>query len=221
MQGLLGKREALLAAMLPAAALSLLNGFYKGPLFAAGPAWYWLADVAQFVIVPLACWWFLLRPAGIEARALGLQAAPSRRRVDRGTLLFFSFLIVAVTWPIMFFFSRIGWHYADVLPPIMPAGWPARALLVVYMAASAALVEEVVFRALPWLYLCEAMGERWRVPLYLLASTTVFALCHAEQGPAGVAAAAWFGLVAAGGYLRLGSLWPPVLAHFVVDLLFL
>ncbi|MCG2594028.1 CPBP family intramembrane metalloprotease [Ramlibacter sp. XY19] len=218
----LARRQALLAAIFPFAALALLNGFYKLPLHRVGPAWYWAADALQFVLVPVICVWWLLRPAGVDAQALGLGLGLRRgrhgRQEDWASLLFVAVVIFAITWPIVFMARRFGWEYADVLPDILPTAWGARLLVAVYMAVTAALVEEVAFRALPWLYVREVLAERWRAPVYLVGSTFLFALIHAEQGPAGMISSGWFGFVAAAYYLRLRSLWPPVLAHFAVDL---
>ena len=215
----LARREALLAAMFPFAALALLNGFYKLPLHRVGPAWYWLADALQFVLVPMACAWWVLRPAGIDARALGLRVDRHGKGQDWGALLFVAAVVLALTWPVVRMAHVHGWQYADELPAVLPMAWGPRLLVAGYMSVTAALVEEVVFRALPWLYLREVVAARWRAPVYLVGSTLLFAMIHAEQGPAGLVSSGWFGLVAAAYYLRMRSLWPPVLAHFALDML--
>jgi hypothetical protein len=70
----LDRREALLLAIFPFLALSLLNHFYKAPLYAAGPAWLWAADAVQFVLVPTACWLLVLRPAAVTLPELGMES---------------------------------------------------------------------------------------------------------------------------------------------------
>jgi len=218
MQTIHGRRQALLGAIFPVAALSLLNGFYKAPLHRAGPAWYWLADALQFVAVPLLCAWLLLRPAGIDARALGLRPERHAVRLSPGSLLFTSAFLALITWPAVRL-AAYGWEYGDVMPQVLPTAWWPRLLVAVYMAVTAALVEEVAFRALPWLYVQEVVAPRWRKLVFLVGSTFLFAMIHAEQGPAGVLASGWFGWMAAAFYVRFRSLWPCVLAHFAVDLL--
>ena len=215
----IARRQALLTAIFPVAALSLLNGFYKLPLHRIGPAWYWLADAFQFVLVPILCAWFVLRPAGIDGRALGLQRERYALHASWGAALFAAFAVVLVTWPVCRIASGYGWQYADELPQVLPAAWAPRLLVAFYMAVTAALVEEVAFRALPWLYVREVLAPRWRKPVYLVGSTFLFAMIHAEQGPAGVLAAGWFGWLAAVIYLRYGTLWPALLAHFTLDFL--
>jgi membrane protease YdiL (CAAX protease family) len=221
MQTSYARREALLGSIFPFAALALLNGFYKQPLYLAGPAWYWLADVVQFVLVPALCAWFLLRPAGIDARALGLGPDRHATRVSLQSVLFVAVCLVLVSWPVLRVCHAVAAKYADDLPSVLPVAWGPRLLVATYMAATAAIAEELVFRALPWLYLREVLSARWRTPVYLLTTTVVFALIHSEQGPGGMVGAAWFGLLAAVFYRKLGSLWPPVLAHFALDMIFL
>jgi membrane protease YdiL (CAAX protease family) len=117
---------------------------------------------------------------------------------------------------------RIGWQYADAQATYdaIPKGMFVPHLLVAtYMSASAAVVEEIAYRALPWLYFREAMAPRWRRTAYVWVTSAVFAACHSEQGPGGVIAAFWFGVVAARLYTRFGSLWPVILGHFVFDMI--
>ena len=54
--------------------------------------------------------------------------------------------------------------------------------------------------------------------VFVVTSTALFALVHWENGAAELAAAAVYGLIAAWLYLRMGSLWPLVAAHFLIDL---
>jgi membrane protease YdiL (CAAX protease family) len=101
----------------------------------------------------------------------------------------------------------------------IPKGTFAPHLLVaVYMSATAAVVEEVAYRALPWLYFREAMAPRWRRTVYVVVTSVVFAAVHSEQGPAGVLATFWFGVVAARMYTKFGSLWTVILGHFLFDM---
>ena len=214
-------REVLLAAMFPHLSLALLNHFYKAPLYRAGAAWYWAADVLQFVLVPALAWFFLLRPAGIGPAQWGLALKPDRfaMRHSVGDGIFAALLIMAATWPAFRFTSVYLWQYADnyIAQQAIPPGY--RVLVAIYMSVGAAFVEEVVFRALPWLYFAQLAPARWRRGTYILVSSLLFAAVHSEQGPGGVLAAFWFGLVAARMYSKRQNLWPLVLAHFLIDLI--
>jgi len=43
----------LLLAMLPSVSIGLVNGFYKESIYHLDPIWFWLADLTQFVFVPV------------------------------------------------------------------------------------------------------------------------------------------------------------------------
>ncbi len=217
-------RQLLLAAMTPHIAMALLNGFYKPTLHAMGPTWYWLADAAQFVLVPLACAVFLLRPAGIQLADVGLRISRGRHAFtwdDPVAMVFVAGLLLAMTWPIGKLIWHFGWAYADPLltAHVLPMAFGPRLLAAVYAAATAALVEELMFRALPWLYLRRRWPGQSHRAAYVIGSAVVFGLAHAEQGIAGILATTWFGLVAARTYLKHGTLWPCVLGHFAYDLI--
>jgi len=224
MQLRLERREALLVAVFPLVALGLLNHFYMAPLAALGPAWLWAADVVQFILVPLACWQFVLRPAAIALPELGMPLRQDRwtAGLPMDTTVWMALLLLAWTWPVHVFSMRLGWPYVDghVLYAVMPThAFTPHLLVTVYLSATAALIEETVYRALPWLYFRETMGPRWRRTAYVVVTSLVFAACHSEQGPAGVVATFWFGVVAARIYTKLGSLWPVVLGHFLFDMI--
>ena len=78
-----------------------------------------------------------------------------------------------------------------------------------------AFSEEAIFRALfAWVW----SKKGWGVPSLYAASTLVFALLHAPQGLVSVLDAALFGVMAMWLYRRSGSLWPPIVVHYLVDL---
>ena len=52
-----------------------------------------------------------------------------------------------------------------------------------------------------------------------VVSTAVFGIMHAYQGSMGVARTTLMGGVLAWGFLASGSLWPPILAHVLIDVL--
>lgn len=219
----LTKREAVLAAAFPFVALSLLNDFYRGWLFSFNPGLYWLVDVVQFIVAPAAGWYFFLRPAGITPRDWGMPGhkRPHERRDGAAVMLFVAFLLVAADWPVILLTQRLYWAYADHFQPVqaMPVGFSAKLALAVYMSASAAMVEEAVWRGLGWLYLSAVLPPKRLHLWYVLITSAAFALAHSEQGIGGVIAAFWFGVLAAGLYTKLRILWPIVLGHFIIDMI--
>lgn len=218
----LDRRQALLVAVFPFVALALLNHFYTARLFSEGVALFWLADLVHFILVPLLAWWLVLRPTGITAADCGL-AWPVRTAggsMDMGSTVFLAIALVAWTWPVSRVLGLIFWdqccvfQYQQTMPRAPAAAW----LACVYMAATAAVSEELIYRALPWLYAQAVVAERWRRTLYVLVTSLVFALAHSEQGIGGILATFWFGVVAARMYSRHHSLWPLVLGHFLFNL---
>jgi membrane protease YdiL (CAAX protease family) len=216
----LTRREALLAAFFPLAAFALLNHFYLAPLHRLGPAAFWAVDVVQFILVPCACWVFLVRHQSISAAELGL-VLKSRHWRDQdfwGAVAAAPIAIATVSWLMFKILNFSLWEYGEIYPQhAMPHPGGARVLVAAYMALTAGLVEEVVWRAVPWLYFREAVTQPWRRTLYVLVTSAMFAVAHSEQGPSGVIGALVFGLAMAWIYSGTRTLWPLVLGHALVD----
>jgi membrane protease YdiL (CAAX protease family) len=101
-----------------------------------------------------------------------------------------------------------------------------QAVYLIFIVAWSGFGEEIYFRG----YLHAAFGRRWRLGAVVFASALLFGARHALQlaalggdYPWG-AAAVWsgygmlFGLVLSWLYVRTGSLWPPILAHYLFNL---
>lgn len=216
-------REALLLAMFPFIAISLLNHFSIRYLLTVHPAWFWALDLIQFVLAPLIAWQFALRPLKLGQQDYGL-VMPGNKYLPKesaGEMLFAALLMVAAFWPIHVILEGMLWRFGSEIAVrrAMPTALPWSLLVPIYMSVSAALVEEMAYRSLPWLYCSLALPERWRNLVYVAATSLVFAFAHSEQGPAGIFSALWFGLIAATMYLKLRSLWPLVLGHFLIDMI--
>lgn len=219
--GGLTRQEALLAAFSTVVGLALANYFYKAPLYRLHPIWFWTVDAVEFIAAP-ALAVLVLRRAGVTLADCGL--AHERHRAagnDWGFVLFVAFILATATWPVFRVAGLIFWRYAGdfSMQHALPAGAALKLVVAVYLSATAALVEEVAYRALPWLYFRDAVPPRWRHLGYVLGTSVVFAVAHSEQGPGGVIGAFWFGMVAALIYGRTRNLWPLVVGHFAVDML--
>lgn len=216
----ISKREAVMLATFPFIALSLLHHLYTGPLYARAPELFWAADAARFIAIPVLAWLLVLQPAGIRPAEIGLELSRLRQPHEFwGMAVLVPLMVVALTWPVFVVSSRYGIHVAGAFSvrQALPHGGLGKALVALYLAATAGFVEEVVWRALPWLYLSAVVPLPYRRQVYMLATSIVFAMAHVEQGPGGVFAAFWFGLVAAGLYSKLRTLWPLILGHVAVD----
>ena len=111
---------------------------------------------------------------------------------------------------------RFGWQETDAVRAIMPETGREKGVFTV-LSATAGFSEEVVFRAwlpaflMPWTgsYLAGA-----------LPVAGVFGFLHAYQGRHGIGRTTAIGVVMAAGVAWTGSLWPSILAHAALDLLF-
>lgn len=83
------------------------------------------------------------------------------------------------------------------------------------LSVSAGFGEEMAYRG----YVIPMLAPMLGVGGAVAVSSGVFGLMHAYQGWVGVARTALMGGVMAGGYLMSGSLWPPVVAHAIFDVL--
>ena len=113
------------------------------------------------------------------------------------------------------------WPYAGTFSAaaMLPESGLRRIPGVLYLSITAGLVEEAVFRGLPWLYLSTFAHFRRRVPVYVISTFLLFSLVHSEQGPHGMLAALSFGIAAAILYLKIRNLWPIAIGHVATDVI--
>lgn len=220
--GTLDKPQAALVASFPLVAFGVLNHLYKAPLYALHSGWFWAADVLNFVVAPTLVWWLVLRPAHVGLADCGLVR---RDRYGPGGdawagVLFLALLMVAWTWPAFLLAQPSIQAHSDAFSyhAAIPQSGPGRWLVPLYFSLSAALVEEVFYRALPWLYLEGRVSPRHRQRVYVWLTSIVFSVAHSEQGLGGMVATFWFGWVAARMYCRHHNLWPLLAAHFFTDM---
>ncbi len=88
--------DLLILALLPSVMLGLLNGWYGPLLTRIGPLWFWLADLCQFVLVPLAIGLLLLIRAGVRPSDYGFRGPNERAGAWR--LVKLSCLVTVYYW---------------------------------------------------------------------------------------------------------------------------
>lgn len=221
--GTLDRQSLLLAAIFPMLAAGLLNEFWVEPAYRRGIGWFYVADAIQWIVVPGLVWLFVLRPGRIEPNDYGLDFAPYARRPLHAIALFlFVALLLWIAYePVKSVALRFLGRYANTFgyENIVPTSLLGKVVVVAYFSGTAALVEEVAFRGLPWAYLSTAIPPAYRRFWYITLTSLLFAATHAEQGPHGVIAAFTFGIMAAFLYTRLQNLWPLIFGHCVGDAL--
>lgn len=211
------KRPSLiLVAIFPSIALGLLNGLYLPQLAHESARLYWTADIAQWVLVPALSFWLLVKLGGVRPTEFGFG---SLARGDSpfgilGLIAVVTFLYWVAYDPVKAIAYGFFSSTAEPNPFIhaLPNAQPWRWLLVFYASLTAAVVEEPVFRSLPWLY----FTTYWSAPEipYILSTSVVFAAIHWEQGIPGLLAAGSLGVVAAALYTKIRNVWPFIAAHF-------
>jgi uncharacterized protein len=215
----LQQQDVILLALFPFIALGLANGLYFTTLAVSNPLLYWIADGFQFVAVPALSFWFLIKH-GVLPVDYGFHGPiPGSSLAENfGLVLFITFLYWLSFDPINSILYRVFWDSASAIPfsPALPEAKAWRILLIVYASLTAALIEESVFRALPWLY----FEKRLRSPElpYVLTTSLLFGLVHWEQGIHTIVAAGILGIVAALLYVGIRNIWPFIIAHFITDM---
>lgn len=123
-------------------------------------------------------------------------------------------LMPALTWAGEAVVRRWGPEMYDnrLLRAIVPVNrreWVGVALALL----SAAALEELLFRSLP------LGGLAWLAPPWVLMwpLSLVFGLMHAPQGQWGIAGTALMGLVLSALFLLTGSIWVPLVAHWLLN----
>ena len=206
--------------MLPSLAIGLLNGFYLESLHALNPLWFWMADIAQYVLVPGVVFYALLRYGGIRPNQYGYKAITASDLIGLTALITFIFWLsykpLGILFSILLGTTDPEFGYASTIPqPTV-----LHAITVLYFAVTAALVEETVFRALPWLYIMRLPAsrfDRFNIPAYVLCSSILFGLVHWENGLHEVLSTFVLGVIACLLYSRIRNIWPLVGAHFLTD----
>lgn len=84
-----------------------------------------------------------------------------------------------------------------------------------WLSITAGIVEEILYRGFVFWYL----GHLLPVWAVVLVSALVFGVGHSYQGVNGIFRVTLIGIVFGGYYLLTGSIWLPIIAHAVLDIL--
>ena len=195
-------------------AYTLTKGFWLDRL---GDVGFWGADTVSLVVIPLllvVVFRLPIRPA---------QLRDTRKDKSQGfwvPVVVNGFLVAFVLRMIFFFtwvaFARWGIDQFQILPPRisyvdrMPKEGLGYYLFVVYIALTAALVEEYIFR----FCLRKALSPYTSAAMpFIVLSATTFGLAHWGGGFYNLVAAFLCGLLLASVYVKAGALRLPIVAH--------
>lgn len=120
-------------------------------------------------------------------------------------------IMTGLTW----FLAQIGLPMPGEISLLIPTD-PAGRVVWVAVSATAAICEETAFRG----YLLTRLRllgklQSWVVPTVI--SAVVFGACHSYQGLPGFIVITVYGVMLSLLYIRSGSIWPGIIAHFFQD----
>jgi membrane protease YdiL (CAAX protease family) len=173
---------------------------------------FWLADVACFVVLPLILFFTL----NLQLRLNYKPSMRGKKNHGWGAVVFMGGLCFLAVWAVDMVTELVGWRIArqhpDLLPMVIsyrshiPESGALKALVIVYFALTAAIVEEYVFRGLLGAFIKNAVA-------FVALSTLTFAIVHWGGGFANVFGALFSGLILAIVYANTKDLRVVMLAH--------
>jgi len=108
----------------------------------------------------------------------------------------------------------LGLRESPILRDLMPRTGRERAVFAV-LSLCAGIAEETAYRGYALTTLAAVTGVGWAA----VVTSLVFGVLHTYQGGLGMARTATLGGVLAWGYVASGSLWAPVAAHVLLDII--
>jgi hypothetical protein len=212
------QQYAIAWALFPVVVVWLLNGFYMAALARISVPLFWLADVVQWIVLPITLLATLSKKASLLPKNYGLDISALRWQSPiMGTLAVFVTTGLALSMMRNLAWELLGqptgfFSWSSVFPQGMlgTIAW-------LYSAFAAGIVESIFFIGLPWLLYHNVRRDPSRAA-FTLVSSVVFALAHWEQGPHVVIGAYFANVVACFWFFELGTLWPVAAGHILVDL---
>jgi membrane protease YdiL (CAAX protease family) len=143
------------------------------------------------------------------------------RAVPASAFIRWTLLVVSVSLGglfILLLLERRGWWppESDLVYLLLPSSRMEKLWAVLFLAPTAALCEEFLYRG----YLMSQLSQWFHsVPWAWGVSSAAFGLAHTYQRINGILRAALLGALLAYPVVRLGSIYPSMAAHFLIDAL--
>ncbi len=171
---------------------------------------YLSAALSQWLLASLGV--LVVVTTGPGLRAIGFRA------VAAGPIIHWTIILTLVSLAalgLVVLLERLNWfpEEPELVRLLMPRTRREKLLAVVLLAPTAALCEEFLYRG----YLLHQLASWGLVPWAWVGSSLAFGMAHAYQGWNGMARAALLGGLLALPVIRLGSLYPSIAAHFLID----
>jgi membrane protease YdiL (CAAX protease family) len=122
----------------------------------------------------------------------------------------------SISFSLAWVLGQLGYPIPGEIALLIPKD-PTGQVVWIFVSFTAGFCEEVAFRGYLMTRLRLLMKlDSWWIPT--LISAIVFGMCHYYQGIPGVIVITVYGFLFSLIYIRTGSLWPCVIAHFLQDL---
>lgn len=198
---------AVLLVVVPAMSMAQLP-LIEGAEIQRLPA-YW-SSITTLWLIGTACWFVGTREGG--AAALGLVGLPLPAFVGWTAGLTVAALAIIAAFRAAS--RRMGIPDSTLLRQLLPVT-PRERSAFALLSVAAGTGEELAYRG----YVIPVLATVTGVGPAAVLSTAVFGIMHGYQGTMGIVRTGLMGAVLAWGFLASGSLWPPILAHTLIDLL--
>ncbi len=126
-------------------------------------------------------------------------------------------ILILGTVTLGFFFvlrKKCGWDETWLVRELMPVTRREKWLYAA-LSVCAGLGEELAYRGYAIPSVIVASGS---APVALFLTSAAFAALHSYQGVLGIVRTGVVGVILGAVFLHTGSLWPPIIAHVVIDL---
>jgi len=217
---------AVLAVLLVVPRLPLLDAILLAVLLVAVPG-FSTAQLPLIELVPLervqAYWssvmtlWLLGTASWFVGTRAGGAAAVGLVSIDLGPGLLWTVGLAVGGLLTLFLFRQValwtGVGESPVLRQLLPRSPEERRIFGV-LSLAAGFGEEIAYRGYSLSMLTPLLG----VPGAVVATSVVFGVLHGYQGLLGIVRTGVMGGMLAWGLLASGSLWPPIVAHVLIDL---
>ena len=158
-----------------------------------------LLSVLIYELIASAGIWLILRARRWQWRDFAVHYSPASTLVG----VFLAAAVLAI------------WFLFEQLVGKVPAEPTASIASVLVVSIVNPVFEEVLVLG----YVVQALRKRFGLTAAVNVSLTIRLLYHLYQGPLVVIPIAIFGLIVTFAYVRLGRLWPPIVAHAILDFL--
>lgn len=160
---------------------------------------------------------FLLNYASVYSERTGLTGVGLKKIkwLDLAWAVAFLLAANAILSGVAWFMGQIGHPMPGEVGLLIPKD-PTGKVLWVFVAATAGFCEEIAFRGYVMTRLRLMFKLRsWWIPTVL--SAMAFGACHTYQGFTGFVLITIYGALFSILYIRTGSIWPCIIAHFFQD----